>query len=160
MDEIVAPSKPPVVPPVAEANDVPAAAERLSIRGLHHATMIASNLDRTVAFYRDLLGMTLLESTYNADDPGARHFVFGDSEGSPGSILTFMEYPNLPAGEVGIGSTHHFALRVGSPAALNAWIEHLRAHHVQCTDAIDRGRFSSTYLRDPDGHIVELASDS
>lgn len=136
-----------------------AAAKRLQIRGVHHVTLIVSDLEDTTAFYRDLLGMTLVRTGVNPDDPYARHYVFGDDDGSPGTMLTFMEYPNMAAGEVGVGSTHHIALRVGSRAELDGWVGHLRAHNVQCTDPLDRGGYDSTYLRDPDNHIIELATD-
>ena len=41
---------------------------------------------------------------------------------------------------------------------LDAWRDYLRAHGVECTDVFDRGGFRSIYLRDPDGHIVEIAT--
>lgn len=132
---------------------------RLAIRGLHHVTLIAADLEATTSFYRDLLGMTLVESGVNPDDPMARHYTFGDQHGAPGTVITFMEYPNMPPGEMGVGMTHHIALRVGTRDELDGWVEHLRQHHVQCTEPLERGGYHSTYLRDPDGHIVELASD-
>ncbi len=135
------------------------AERRLSIRGLHHVTAIVSNMEATTSFYRDLLGMTLVESGVNPDDPMARHYAFGDARGTPGTVLTFMEYPNMSAAEIGVGGTHHIALRVGTRDELEGWVRHLREHNVQCTDPLERGGYHSTYLRDPDGHIVELASD-
>ena len=95
----------------------------LKIKGLHHITCICSNLDRTVSFYRDLLGMTLLKQTTNDDDPNARHFYFGDPEASPGSMVTFLEYANMDQGQVGVGIVHHFALRaVGGAVVLMALV--------------------------------------
>jgi catechol 2,3-dioxygenase-like lactoylglutathione lyase family enzyme len=131
----------------------------LRIKGLHHITCICSNLDQTVAFYRDLLGMTLLKQSANDDDPTARHFYFGDPEASPGSMVTFLEYANMEQGQVGVGIVHHFALRAGSLDELEAWHQHLKAHGVQSTEPINRTYFSSIYFRDPDGNIVEIATD-
>lgn len=131
----------------------------LKLGGIHHVTMICSNLEKTVSFYRDLLGMTLLKQTTNEDDPGARHFYFGDAEATPGSILTFMEYANMEQGHVGVGIVHHFALRAGSLAELDAWYQHLLAHGIQSTEPINRTYYSSIYFRDPDGNIVEIATD-
>ena len=56
------------------------------------------------------------------------------------------------------GSTHHFALVVESAEELEAWRDYLRGHDVECTDLYDRGALRSLYLRDPDGHVVELAT--
>ena len=67
---------------------------RLAIRGIHHITLICSNAERSTAFYRDLLGLRLLEEGANLDDPGARHLYFGDAEGTPGTVITV---PGVPA---------------------------------------------------------------
>src|SRR3712207_6966342 len=41
---------------------------------------------------------------------------FGDEAGRPGTLITCLEYRRMDAGKVGRGSTHHFALSVGSEA--------------------------------------------
>ena len=130
---------------------------RLRLQGLHHVTSICTDLERTTAFYRDVLGLTLVQEGINADDPDARHFWFGDAAGKAGTLVSFMEYPSMEQGTVGAGSTHHFAFTVGSPEELEAWRDHLRSRDVQCTDVFERGGLRSVYLRDPDGHIVEIA---
>lgn len=131
---------------------------RLRIAGLHHLTLICRDMDRAVAFYRDLLGMRLVKQTRNPDDPDARHLYFGDSQGTPGTVVSLFEYPEMEAGRVGVGSTHHFALCVESEEELNGWRDYLRSRGVGCTEVLDRTYFKSVYLRDPDGHIVEIAS--
>ena len=73
-------------------------------------------MERSVDFYRNLLGMRLVKQTVNEDDRGARHLFFGDEEGRPGTLVTCLEYPELDEGTVGRGSTHHFALAVDSEA--------------------------------------------
>lgn len=137
----------------------PAPARELRLRGIHHLTAICTDLDRTVSFYRDLLGMSLLKRAHNDDDPGARHFYFGDPEGTPGTMVTFLEYPNMDQGQIGVGVVHHFALRAGTLEELEAWYTHLSSHGVQCTQPLDRTYFSSIYFRDPDGNIIEIATD-
>ena len=102
--------------------------------------------------------MRLVKQTVNSDDRGARHLFFGDEEGRPGTIVTCLEYPQLEAGKVGSGSTHHFAQAVESEEELSAWRDYLTSRGVACTEVMDRTYFKSLYLRDPDGHIVELAT--
>jgi catechol 2,3-dioxygenase-like lactoylglutathione lyase family enzyme len=80
---------------------------------------------------------------------------FGTADGS---LVSFMQYPQLPEGVVGIGLTHHFALRVDSLEELRAWRDYLRDRGVDCTEIMDRRAFHSLYLRDPDGHVVEIAT--
>jgi glyoxylase I family protein len=131
---------------------------RLRIAGLHHITVICADVERSLGFYRNLLGMRVVKQTVNEDDRAARHLFFGDEEGSPGTLITCLEYPELDEGVVGRGSTHHFALSVGSEEELGAWRDYLRSRGVPCTDVMDRIYFKSLYLRDPDGHLVELAT--
>ncbi|HEY8584566.1 MAG TPA: VOC family protein [Capillimicrobium sp.] len=136
----------------------PVEPRRMRITGLHHVTLIASDLEATTAFYRDLLGLALVDEASNEDDPDARHFWFGDADGAAGTLVSFLEYPSLEPGRVGVGSTHHLALAIESGEELDAWRDYLRERGVQTTEVFDRGRFKSLYLRDPDGHILELAT--
>jgi glyoxylase I family protein len=130
----------------------------MQLRGLHHLTVISADLERTIAFYRDLLGLPIVHDGPSDDDPSTRHVWFGALNGAAGTLLSFMEYPELPKGSVGTGSTHHFALIVESVEEQEAWRDYLRSHGVECTDVFDRGSFRSIYLRDPDGHMVEIAT--
>jgi catechol 2,3-dioxygenase-like lactoylglutathione lyase family enzyme len=131
---------------------------RLRLQGLHHITLLCGDVERSVDFYRNLLGMRLVKQTVNEDDRGARHLFFGDEEGRPGTLLTCLEYPEMDEGTVGRGSTHHFALAVETEEELAGWRDYLMSRGVPCTEVLDRTYFKSIYLRDPDGHIVELAT--
>lgn len=130
----------------------------MQLRGLHHVTAIASDLERTIVFYRDVLGLAIVHDGPSDDDSDTRHVWFGALDGAAGALLSFMQYPELPKGVVGVGSTHHFALIVESSAEQEAWRDYLRTREVECTEVFDRGAFKSIYLRDPDGHIVELTT--
>jgi catechol 2,3-dioxygenase-like lactoylglutathione lyase family enzyme len=127
----------------------------MQLRGLHHVTAICADLEQTIAFYRDKLGLAIVHDGPSDDDPGARHVWFGSGDGT---YVSFMEYPQMPDGVIGVGSTHHFALRVDSAAEQEAWRDYLRERGVESTEVLDRGAFRSLYVRDPDGHIVEIAT--
>jgi glyoxylase I family protein len=133
---------------------------RLRLLGLHHVTVIVADLDRTTAFYRDVLGLALVREGVNDDDPDARHFWFGDAHGTAGTLMSFMEYPDMEPAKVGVGSVHHVALSVASREELDAWRDYLRSRGVDCTDVFERGGLRSIYLRDPDQNIVEIATAS
>jgi glyoxylase I family protein len=130
----------------------------MQLRGLHHVTAIVADLERTTAFYRDVLGLALTAEEDNPDDPGARHFWFGDADGTPGTLVSFMEYPAMAEATEGRGGVHHFAFAVGSADEQVAWRDYLRARGVPCSEVFERGRFMSIYFRDPDGNLLEVAT--
>lgn len=130
----------------------------MALRGLHHLTAICQDLERTTAFYRDVLGLTLVSDAVNDDDPDARHFWFGFGGSQHTALLSFLEYPDMEPGQIGVGATHHFAFLVDSAEEQAAWLAYLRECDVQCSEIFDRDGFRSIYLRDPDGHIVEIAT--
>lgn len=132
----------------------------MRLTGLHHVTSIVEDLDRTTGFYRDVLGLVLVEEGDNPDDPGTRHFWFGDVRGTPGTLVSFMEYPSMDEASEGRGGPHHFAFGVQSTEELAAWREYLQSKGIEATEVHDRGRFSSIYLRDPDGNLLEIASNT
>ncbi len=132
--------------------------KRMQLTGLHHLTAISRDMERTVAFYRDLLGFAIVQDGASDDDPGTRHVWFGMGDLKAGRLVSFLYYPQIPDGVVGAGSTHHFAFAVESAEEQEAWRDYLRGQGIDCTDPFDRGAFRSIYLRDPDGHIVEIAT--
>jgi glyoxalase family protein len=132
--------------------------ESLISSGFHHITMVATDARRTLRFYRDLLGLPLVKQTVNFDDPRAYHLYFGDRDGAPGTILTFFEWPRSSKGGWGIGGIHHLALGVASPAAQLRWKRYLMDNGVQVSGPYDRGYFRSIYFTDPDGQVLEIAT--
>ena len=132
---------------------------RLRLGGIHHVTVLCKDVGRSVAFYRNLLGLRVVKQTVNSDDRTARHLFFGDADGRPGTLITCLEYPQLEEGRVGVGSTHHFALSVEGEEELEGWRAYLLSRGVPCSEVLDRTYFKSLYLRDPDGHVVELATE-
>lgn len=125
------------------------------INGLHHVTTMAGDTQRNVDYYTRILGLRLVKKTVNFDAPDVYHLYYGNETGSPGTILTFFPYGNLPRGRKGAGQLTHTAFSVPT-AALSFWIDRLHAHSIQY--AGPHKRFSETYLRfeDYDGAGVEL----
>src|ERR1700748_1183590 len=89
--------------------------KRMQLRGLHHVTAISADLERTIAFYRDLLGLAIVHDGPSDADPERRHVWCGALDGLAGALVSFMQYPELPPGTVGVGSTHHYAFVVETP---------------------------------------------
>ncbi|MDX2160219.1 MAG: VOC family protein [bacterium] len=131
----------------------------MSILGLHHITLVSSNAQRTIDFYTKVLGLRLVKKTVNFDDPGAYHLYFGNETGAPGSAITYFEWPDAPKGHPGIGGTHHYALQVPDYDALLKWKRRLVDHGLKVDGPFDRHYFKSIYFHDPDGMVIEIATN-
>ncbi|MGH7459656.1 MAG: VOC family protein [Longimicrobiales bacterium] len=126
--------------------------------GFHHITMVSGDARRTAGFYRDLLGIAVVKRTVNFDDPGSYHLYFGDAGGQPGTLLTFFEWRDAYRGRWGVGGIHHLALGASSPEAQLKWKRRLMDAGVSVTGPYNRGYFHSIYFADPDGQILEIAT--
>jgi glyoxalase family protein len=82
----------------------------MQLTGLHHVTCVCSDAQRTLDFYRDRLGFSLVKKTVNFDDPHSYHLYFGDETGSPGTLITFFEWPRAAAGRLGRGTLESIGL--------------------------------------------------
>lgn len=125
------------------------------IVGLHHVTAIASNPQRNLDFYCEVLGLRFVKRTVNFDDPGSYHFYFGDDIGSPGSILTFFAWPQAPRRRVGTGETSAVAFSVPA-SSLQFWERRILAAGSPVEHAGERFGNPVLSLGDPDGVRIEL----
>ena len=57
------------------------------VLGIHHVTAIASNPQKNIDFYTQILGLRLVKLTVNFDNPTTYHLYFGDEIGRPGQSL-------------------------------------------------------------------------
>lgn len=131
----------------------------MTIQGLHHITLVCANAQRTVDFYTQVLGQRLVKQTVNFDDPGSYHIYFGNETGQPGTAITFFEWSHAPKGRPGIGGTHHFALSVPDYDGLLKWKRRLTDLGFAVDGPYDRHYFTSIYFNDPDGTILEIATE-
>jgi glyoxalase family protein len=86
----------------------------MELTGLHHVTCVCADAQRTLDFYRDRLGFSLVKKTVNFDDPHSYHLYFGDEVGSPGTLLTFFEWPRAEVGRLGRGTLESIGLETPS----------------------------------------------
>src|SRR4249920_3951225 len=101
----------------------------MQLTGIHHLTAISANPRENLAFYTGLLGMRLVKKTVNQDDVSAYHLFYADGLATPGSDITFFDWPAAPERR-GTHSIARTALRVAGAKALDWWKEHLAEHQV------------------------------
>jgi catechol 2,3-dioxygenase-like lactoylglutathione lyase family enzyme len=153
------------------------------IRGVNHLALVCKDMAKTVAFYRDVLGMPL---TKTIELPGGmgQHFFFDIGNGDS---LAFFWFPDAPQAQPGIaapsalpgqgslvtahGSMNHIAFDV-SPDKFDDYCARLRAKGValspvmnhddspaQVSAEVHPGVFvRSVYFFDPDGVCLEFAA--
>lgn len=90
--------------------------------GIHHVSMVTSDAKKNVAFYTKVLGMRMVKKTVNQDDVSVYHLFYADQKGSPGTDLTFFEFPGTMATKKGTNSISRVSLRVPSDRSLDFWI--------------------------------------
>jgi glyoxalase family protein len=97
----------------------------MQLTGIHHLTAISAKPRDNLAFYRGLLGLRLVKKTVNQDDVSAYHLFYADGKGSPGTDVTFFDFPAAPERR-GTNSIARTALRVAGEASLAFWRERLK----------------------------------
>src|SRR5271165_26273 len=125
------------------------------IPGLHHVTAIASDPQRNLDFYTEVLGLRFVKRTVNFDDPGTYHFYFGDDAGSPGTILTFFPWPHASRGHAGAGEVTKTAFSVPA-ASIEYWQERLTDRGLLVEHTGKRFEEQVLTFPDPDGLKIEI----
>src|SRR5207248_2793046 len=127
----------------------------MKLRGIHHITAIASDPQRNVDFYTQILGLRLAKRTVNFDDPSTYHFYFGDRTGRPGTAITFFAWPGARRGTRGTGQVIAASFAVPKNS-IDYWKTRFDEHHV-FSEALP-ARFDAAAVRftDPDGLMLEL----
>jgi catechol 2,3-dioxygenase-like lactoylglutathione lyase family enzyme len=131
----------------------PEARPESSARGVHHLALLSSDVERTIAFYQDLLEFPLTDLFENRDYQGSTHFFFDIGNGN---LLAFFDFPGLDLRDYRevLGGLHHLALSV-EPAR---W-ERLRGKLEAAGVPTQNISGSSLYFQGPDGERLELISD-
>jgi glyoxalase family protein len=114
--------------------------------GIHHVTCITGDAPRNVDFYTRVLGLRLVKKTVNQDDPTVYHLFYADEAGTPGSDITFFEYPGVRRGRAGAGMVHTVQWRVGADPALDFWESRLADERA----AVGRDD-AGVWFEDPEG---------
>ena len=131
----------------------------MQLHGLHHVTAVTRNAARNLKFYTEVLGLRLVKKTVNQDDVSAYHLFYADKVGSPGTDMTFFDWPQTAPDQRGTDSISNTMFRVNGHAALAYWVTRLEANGVthQGIDTFvghERLRFF-----DPEGQRLTLVDD-
>ncbi|MBZ9938474.1 ring-cleaving dioxygenase [Mesorhizobium sp. BR1-1-16] len=129
----------------------------LTLGGFHHLTAITANAPGNLDFYTRVLGLRLVKKTVNQDDTTAYHLFYGDGAATPGSDITFFDWPAAPARR-GTHSVTRTGFRV-DPASIGWWRDHLAAAGVKMTEPNETTGRLSLAFEDPEGQRLVLVAD-
>lgn len=125
--------------------------------GLHHVTAIGGDPQRNADFYLRTLGLRLVKTTVNFDDPGTYHLYYGDQSGKPGSLMTFFPWKDAPTGRHGTGQATTTSFSVPE-ASLGWWKQHLAESGVETSQIRNADDEETLAFRDPDGLKLALVA--
>lgn len=142
------------------------------MKGIHHAGIIVSDLDRSIDFYHRVLGLPFAsEPSPVVDDPllgvgvgvpgASLRMVTFDVEGDTIELLEYLTPPSpidRPLPQNALGS-HHVAFRVGDIEAKVAELQAKGVEFLSPVNYVDDGVLAGwrwVYFADPDGIALEL----
>lgn len=130
----------------------------MQLGGIHHLTAISAKPRENLAFYTGLLGMRLVKKTVNQDNVSAYHLFYADGKASPGTDLTFFDFPVAPERR-GTNSVSRTGLRVSGEKALGWWRDRLRQAGVAIGDLVEVDGRLSLPFEDGEGQRLVLIDD-
>jgi glyoxalase family protein len=136
----------------------PSRRSAMRLTGIHHLTAVSADAPGNFRFYTDVMGLRLVKKTVNQDDTSAYHLFYADGLASPGSDLTFFDWP-APREKRGGRSVVRTALRVAGADALDWWAGRLTAKGVAHGGVIERGGRAALDFEDAEGQRLSLVDD-
>lgn len=131
----------------------------MAYTGINHLALVTADMDATIRFWRDLLGMPLVVSLGH---PGYRHYFF---HVSPHDTIAFFEWPGVepvPEKDHGVPvrgpvAFDHVSIGVATQDDLWAIKARLEAAGFWASEVIDHGFIWSVYAFDPNGIPIEFS---
>lgn len=125
-------------------------------RGLHHVTLVSSDVERSCRFYGGVLGLRLVKQTVSHEDPGTYHLFFGDESGRPGTLLTLFPWQRVARGKRGSCEAWRTSLRI-PPGTLPWWSRRLACAGIPGRPASLAFGEPAHVFEDPDGALLALS---
>lgn len=129
------------------------------LKGIHHVTAITSSAEKNYEFFTYVLGMRLVKKTVNQDDIQTYHLFFADDTGSPGTDMTFFDFPGVPKGTHGTNEIFKTSFRVPSDAAIDYWVKRFGRLKVKHTGVKEQFGKKTLSFVDFDDQQYQLISD-
>ncbi len=133
--------------------------DHMQLHGLHHVTAVTGDAPGNVDFYTRVLGLRLVKKSVNQDDTSAYHLFYADKLGSPGTDMTFFDWPQTEPNRRGTDSIVNTLFRVSGQAALDYWVERFDAQQVPHQPIQTFAGRSILRFEDREGQRLTLVDD-
>ena len=130
----------------------------MDLEGIHHLTAVSGKIRDNHHFYTGPLGMRLVKRSVNQDDVSAYHLFYADAKGTPGSDLTFFDWP-VPRERRGTHAITRTSLRVAGAETVQWWADHLQETGVKANPVVERDGRLTLDFEDPEGQRLSLIDD-
>ena len=130
----------------------------MNLKGFHHLTAVTADAPGNHRFYTQTLGLRLVKKTVNQDDTSAYHLFYADGIGSPGTDITFFDWP-VGAETRGTHSITRTGFRVADEASLNWWQARLAAEGVSHDPIREQAGWQTLAFEDSEGQRLALVAD-
>ncbi len=131
----------------------------MPLHGLHHVTAVTGRVQDNVRFYTEVLGLRLVKKSVNQDDVSAYHLFYADKLGTPGTDITFFDWPQTGPNRRGADSIATTMFRVAGRAALDYWVTRFDARRVVHTGVETYAGRTLLRFEDPEGQRLALVDD-
>ena len=129
------------------------------LTGFHHLTAVTAHAAENHAFYTRVLGLRLVKKTVNQDDVSAYHLFYADGKASPGTDITFFDWPAAPERR-GTRSVVQTGFRVADEASLSWWAGRFQELGVKQGAIVERDGRHAVDFEDPEGQRLCLVDDA
>lgn len=131
----------------------------MQLHGLHHVTAVTAQISNNAAFYTQTLGLRLVKKSVNQDDVSAYHLFYADKVGSPGTDMTFFDWPLIGKNRPGADSIANTLFRVNGRGALEYWVARFDELGVQHEGISSFAGRDILPFQDPEGQQLTLVDD-
>lgn len=131
----------------------------MHLNGIHHVTAVSAKIGENADFYTRVLGLRLVKKSVNQDDVSAYHLFYADKIGSPGTDMTYFDWPTIGNDRRGTDSIVTTAFRVNGGDALEYWVQRFDELGVTHHSIEQFARRDVLRFEDPEGQRLILVDE-
>src|SRR6186713_3726346 len=129
----------------------------MQLLGIHHLTAISAEIRENHRFYTQTMGMRLVKRSVNQDDVRAYHLFYADTKGTPGTDVTFFDWPRAAPHHPGVSDISRIGLRVPG-GALPWWEARFAEQGVKHDRVAPVAGRPTLHFTDPEGQRMALVA--